>query len=331
MKSLAAKAAVDKECEKLEKISAWNLTKVRSREEVIDEARTSGRKSSFCIINGHMSFEKNAELEAKHQKHKGRVVFARWSCTRRFWLLRSVHWTRRHLKWTVAKNHINIQICQFAMDKQQTQYQIIPKWKCQMFTNFQKIPNRSVQTFGFVYHDTNGQNHGPVWKTQSFLLKRICTVILWQDCYGKGILRKSPLKHGLGEGFQLGILIRTSWKRIILICVCGWHKIDWKDTKSWSDVESTQQRSRFGRTNIFLGSCIPGMHSTRMPSKQRNCGQLLSHVWIANFQGENRRASILWESSYFFMVSWYGRSCKEIRGVILWVCKQDDSTTPQNI
>ena len=51
--------------------------------------------------------------------------------------------------------------------------------------------NRSVQTFGFVYHDTNGQNHGPVLKTQLFLLSGICTVILWQDYYGKGNLRKS--------------------------------------------------------------------------------------------------------------------------------------------
>ena len=39
MKIPAAKAAVDKEWEKLEKISAWNLTKVRSKKEVIDEAR----------------------------------------------------------------------------------------------------------------------------------------------------------------------------------------------------------------------------------------------------------------------------------------------------
>ena len=54
-----------------------------------------------------------------------------------------------------------------------------------------KIPNRIVQTFGFVYHDTNGRNHGPVWKTQSFLLNEIYMVILWQDDYGKGNLRKS--------------------------------------------------------------------------------------------------------------------------------------------
>ena len=40
MKNLAAKAAVDKEWEKLEKFSAWNLTKVTSKKEVIDEART---------------------------------------------------------------------------------------------------------------------------------------------------------------------------------------------------------------------------------------------------------------------------------------------------
>ena len=42
MKIPAAKAAVDKEWEKLEKISAWNLTKVRSKKQVIDEARMSG-------------------------------------------------------------------------------------------------------------------------------------------------------------------------------------------------------------------------------------------------------------------------------------------------
>ena len=53
MKIPAAKAAVDKECEKLEKISAWNLTK-----EVIEEARTAGAKVHFCIINGHLSSEK---------------------------------------------------------------------------------------------------------------------------------------------------------------------------------------------------------------------------------------------------------------------------------
>ena len=58
MKIQAAKAAVDKEWEKLEKISAWNLTTVRSKKEVIDEARTSGTNVHFASFHEHMSSEK---------------------------------------------------------------------------------------------------------------------------------------------------------------------------------------------------------------------------------------------------------------------------------
>ena len=50
MKILAAKAAVDREWETLEKISAWNLTKVRSKKEVIDEARTKGATVHFASL-----------------------------------------------------------------------------------------------------------------------------------------------------------------------------------------------------------------------------------------------------------------------------------------
>ena len=63
----AAKAAVDKEWEKLEKISAWNLTKIKSKKEVIDEARTSGATVHFASFMD-ICHLKNAELEAKHQK-----------------------------------------------------------------------------------------------------------------------------------------------------------------------------------------------------------------------------------------------------------------------
>ena len=69
----AAKAAVDKEWDKLEKILAWDLTKVRSKKEVIDEARTKGAKVHFASLMD-VCHLKNAELETKHQKYKGRVV-----------------------------------------------------------------------------------------------------------------------------------------------------------------------------------------------------------------------------------------------------------------
>ena len=73
MKIPAAKAAVVKELEKLENIPAWDLTKVRRKKEVIDEARTSGAKVHFASLMD-ICHLKNAELEAKHQKYKGRVV-----------------------------------------------------------------------------------------------------------------------------------------------------------------------------------------------------------------------------------------------------------------
>ena len=57
----------------MEKIPVWQLTKVRSKSEVIDEARTKGAKVHFASLVD-ICHLKNAELQAKHQKYKGRVV-----------------------------------------------------------------------------------------------------------------------------------------------------------------------------------------------------------------------------------------------------------------
>ena len=68
-----AKAAVEKTWEKLEKIPAWQLTKVRNKEEVIEEARNKGRKIHFASLMDLCDL-KNSELEPQYRKCKGRVV-----------------------------------------------------------------------------------------------------------------------------------------------------------------------------------------------------------------------------------------------------------------
>ena len=75
---------------KMERISAWNLTKVRSKSEVIDAARTKGAKvhSSPLMDICHL---KNAELEEKHQKYKGRVVLRGDIVKDDFGVLFSIH------------------------------------------------------------------------------------------------------------------------------------------------------------------------------------------------------------------------------------------------
>ena len=87
---LLQKAAVDKEWEKLEKFSAWQLTKVRSKKEVIDEAKKKDAKVHFASLMD-ICHLKNAELETKHQKYKARVVLRGDICERRFRIVCSIH------------------------------------------------------------------------------------------------------------------------------------------------------------------------------------------------------------------------------------------------
>ena len=54
------------------KFPAWDITKDTNKSEVIDEARTSGATVHFASLMD-ICHLKNAELEAKHQKYKGRV------------------------------------------------------------------------------------------------------------------------------------------------------------------------------------------------------------------------------------------------------------------
>ena len=62
------KAAVAKECKKLETNPAWNLENVKSKKEVILEAQRDKKKVHFAALLdiGHLNY---AELEPKLQKY----------------------------------------------------------------------------------------------------------------------------------------------------------------------------------------------------------------------------------------------------------------------
>ena len=66
-----------------------------------------------------------------------------------------------------------------------------------------KIRNQNVQIVGYVYQDRNDQNHGPVWKIQSFLLSEICTVILLPELFWERQF-DSVLQETDGKKFQIG-------------------------------------------------------------------------------------------------------------------------------
>ena len=94
-----------------------------------------------------------------------------------------------------------------------------------------KFQSQNVQILGYVYQNTNGPNHGPAWKIQSFFLSEIWTVILWQDHYGKGKFEKVLSAHSWEQvpNWECSFVLRE--KKSILVCVCGRNKTGWKETK----------------------------------------------------------------------------------------------------
>ena len=56
-------------------------------------SKDEGRKSSFCLINGHLSFEK-WWIGGKAPKIQRSSCTTRRNCRRWFWILCSIHWTR---------------------------------------------------------------------------------------------------------------------------------------------------------------------------------------------------------------------------------------------
>ena len=169
---------------------------------------------------------KNAELETKHLKYKGRVVL-RGDIVKDDSGSYAVFTEpgSSASQMTAAKVmdiKTRLPSCEGqAADAVSAKTQ--ENWK--MLQNYWKFPTRKVQTFGFVYHDTYGQNHGPVWNTQSFLLSEIFFVILWQDCYGKGNLRKSYWST-VGRKFPIGNAYLYTVKKDYSY-LCMWMTSNW--------------------------------------------------------------------------------------------------------
>ena len=73
MKIPDAKAAVDKELEKLENVQDWRVAKVKCKREVIEKPQNESRTVHVATVMD-LCYIKNSELEQKVQKYEGRVV-----------------------------------------------------------------------------------------------------------------------------------------------------------------------------------------------------------------------------------------------------------------
>ena len=160
----------------------------RQRLGQVEASARLGRKKKFEASSMDICHLKNSDLEQKFQKCKGRVVL-------RGDIVKDD--SGSYAVFTVQGSSASEMTAAKVMDiisrlpgcdgQAADAISAYTQVKMEDAPKVLKVPKSECpDIFGFVYHDTNGQNHGPVWKTQSFLLSEICTVILWQDYYGKG-------------------------------------------------------------------------------------------------------------------------------------------------
>ena len=138
---------------------------------------------------------------------------------------------------------------------------------------------------------------------------------------GKAV-RESSIRKGWEKSSKLRMFFRQPSKRTILICACGWHKIGWKETTHWSDVEGTQWRSRFGRTNIFLWSWKTWSALKDNVKQAKILWTITEPCLNREFPRWTRKNTMFGKSSYLIVDPWRGGSGQEMCGTILWVATE---------
>ena len=225
MKITAAWAAMDKEREKLEKDPAWNLTKVRSKKQVIGEPGTGGAKVHFASLM-EICHLKNAELEGKHQKHKGRVVL-RGDFVKDDSGSYAAFTEQRSSasQMTAAKIMDNIprlpgcagQAADAISAYTQVKMEEVPK----IIENSQIGMSRHLDSSTTTQVAKIMEN--PIVPLERNLNGHLLARLLWEKLFEKILLQ-----HGWEKIPNWECLFVHREQRIILICVCGW-------TSNWLD------------------------------------------------------------------------------------------------
>ena len=150
--------------------------------------------------------------------------------------------------------------------------------------------------------------------------------LLWERQFEKILL-----EHGWKKVPNCECLFVHSEKGLFLSVYVDDIKLAGKKQNIKPMWEVLNKEVDLGEPTSFLDHVSLGCTQKTMWNKQRYCWQLQNNVWIQNFRRSNWKITMLGRSAYFFVVLWYGRSCQEMCGTILWVDEQNHSTTLQSI
>ena len=214
---------------------------------------------------------KNAELETKHQEYKGRIVFrsdlVKDDCLMRY----SLNKDHQQSQMTAAKIMDIISRLPGCDGQAADAISVYTQILMEVVPKLLKIPNSEcpdiwIRLPRHKWPKSWSSMEDPVVPLEKNLYGHPLAGLLWERQFEKVLVQ-----HGWEKVSNWECFFVHNEKKVILMCVCGWHKICWNETKSWSYVESVKWRNRFGRTNIFPWSCVLGLHSTTLPNKQWYC------------------------------------------------------------
>ena len=260
-----------KNVKKLEKIPAWQLTKVRNKKEVIDEARNEGSKVHFASLMD-LCLLKNSELELQYQKYKGRVVH-RGDMVKDDSGSYAVFTEQGSSASQMTAAKVMDVISRLPGCAGQTTDAVSAYTQVKMEdapTLFEKYQSQNVQIFGYVYHSTNGKNHGPVMKNpvvpfERNLHGRPLAGLLWERQFEKVLL-----KYGWENVPNLECFV--TWEKLFLSVYVDDIKLAGKKQKVSPTWKIRMKDVDLGEPTSFLDHVYLGCIQRECETSQRYCG-----------------------------------------------------------
>ena len=275
---------------KMEKISAWNLTNVTSKKEVIDEARTSGATIHFASLMD-ICHLKNSELEATHQKYKGRVVL-RGDIVKddsgSYAVLTEQGSSASQM--TAAKIMDIISrlpgcdgqaadaVSAYTQVKMEDAHKLfkIPKSEC---------PDIWIRLPRHKWPKSWSSMEDPVVPLERNLYGHLLARLLWERQFEKILL-----KHGWEKVPNWECLFVHREKGLFLSVNVDDIKLAGKTQNLDPMWKVLNQEVDFGEPTSFLDHVYLGCTQRQCQISKEYCGQLQNHVRIANFRGRNRKS-----------------------------------------
>ena len=290
-----------------------------------------GRKSSFCITDGHLSLEK-CWAGGKAPKIQRFDLYSEVILSKTIQGLMQYSPNKDHqlLKWEQKSHGYHLQDCHDVQDSSRRSISLYPSenGRCsQMF----KIPKSEwpdiwIRLPRHKWPKSWSSIEDPVVPLERNLYGHPLAGLFWKKQFGKILL-----KHGWEKV--------SNWECLFV------HRLKWlflsvyvDDIKLAGKKQNLDPMWKVLNKEVDLGEPTSFLDHVYLGCTQRQCE--ISKDIVDNYRTmfESRisavrteKLSILWESSYLFMIFWYGGSCKEVCGAILWVGKQNDSTTLQSI